>query len=178
MFSYTIRKATLDDVADLKHLIALSARSLNAAHYNDAEIDRALAWVYGVDTRIIQDETYYVVLSGDQLVGCGGWSRRKKNFGGDQTDIDSQDFLNPATEAAKIRAFFVHPDFARQGIGKTLLEVSEAAAKAEGFKHLEMTATLTGRELYATCGYTAQEPLSLDVPNYGPFPALKMVKSF
>lgn len=183
MLDFLIRPATLGDVPEIQQLIELSAWALNAAQYSEAEIERALTWVYGVDTQLIMDGTYFAAISAtspERLIGCGGWSRRQKNFGGDHTAaggsaLDSG-LLEPATDAAKIRAFFVHPDFARRGIGRKLLETCEAAAQSEGFIRFELTATLTGRELYATCGYTEQEPVSLDVPGYGPFPAILMQK--
>jgi len=130
---HVLRPATLSDLAALEALIALSARTLGARDYSSAQIEGALRGAFGVDTQLIRDGTYFVVQYGDQLVGCGGWSRRRTLFGGDaRPDRDASE-LDPRQDAAKIRAFFVHPDFARRGIGESILQWCEQEALAQGF---------------------------------------------
>lgn len=150
---YVIRKATLDDRPALAGLIAKSARGLSRGDYSGPQIEAAVSAVYGVDTSLILDGTYFVAESRGALVGCGGWSRRRTLFGGDQyADRDSSE-LDPASEPARIRAFFVHPEHARKGIGRAILAACEGAARACGFRSLELMATLPGVRLYEACGY-------------------------
>ena len=156
---YLLRHATLSDLPELATLIALSARALSVNDYSSAQIEGALRGAFGVDTQLIRDGTYLVVEHGAQLVGCGGWSRRRTLFGGDaRSDRDATE-LDPHTEAAKIRAFFIHPDFARRGIGAAILDRCERDALACGFSRFEMMATLPGVRLYAARGYVAAEPI-------------------
>lgn len=157
--SRALRLATLEDVPRLTELIAISARELGGRDYPPAQIEGALRGAFGVDTQLIRDGTYFVVEVDGRLAGCGGWSRRKTLFGGDaRADRDAAD-LDPAVDAAKIRAFFIHPDFARRGIGSDLLDRCERAAVAEGFSRFEMMATLPGVRLYAARGYEASPPI-------------------
>ena len=156
---FLIRPATVDDVAVLERLIADSSRGLSREDYSPEQIEAALGTAWGVDTQLIADKTYFVVECTQQIVGCGGWSRRKTLFGSDARKDREPALLDPAREPAKIRAFFVHPDWARRGIGRALLERCEAQATAEGFQACELMATLPGRRLYAACGYRAGEPM-------------------
>ena len=153
----TIRPATLVEKPQLQALIARSARGLSLDHYSSEQIEGALRGTFGVDTQLIHDGTYFVAEEDGQLVGCGGWSRRKTLFGGDaRSDREAGD-LDPATDAAKIRAFFIDPDHARKGIGRAILNECERAARAHGFRRLEMMATLPGVPLYEACGYRRDE---------------------
>jgi GNAT superfamily N-acetyltransferase len=154
---YVIRKATLDDREAITELIARSARQLSRDDYDDAQIEGAIATVFGVDTDLIDDGTYFVADSSGLLIGCGGWSRRKTLFGGDQYSNREAGLLDPESEPAKIRAFFVHPGYARKGVGRAILSVCEAEAKANGFRSLEMMATLPGIKLYKACGYVGDD---------------------
>lgn len=154
---YSIRKAKLDDRAVIERLIEASARGLSLEDYSAQQIEAALATVFGVDTSLILDETYYVAESSGVLLGCGGWSKRRTLFGGDQYARRDARELDPQSEAARIRAFFVHPRHARRGIGRALLEKCERAARAHGFRALELMATLPGVRLYEACGYEAGE---------------------
>jgi GNAT superfamily N-acetyltransferase len=154
-----LRSATLGDLGALKALIALSARALGAQDYTPAQTEAALRGAFGVDTQLIRDGTYFVVEHEGKLVGCGGWGRRRTLFGGDaRPDRDAAE-LDPRVDAAKIRAFFVHPDFARRGIGAAILERCERDATAQGFERFELMATLPGVRLYAARGYIAGEPI-------------------
>ena len=152
-----IRKATLADVPAIKQLIATSARALGAGDYTAEQIEAALLGAWGVDTELIRDETYFVGEVDDELVLCGGWSRRATLFGGDAYDRRESRLLDPRTEAARIRAFFVHPKWARQGLGSRLLALCEHEARAAGFVAAELVATLPGERLYARHGYVATE---------------------
>jgi GNAT superfamily N-acetyltransferase len=150
-----IRKATLADVAAIGPLIATSARTLGAGDYTGQQIEAALLGVWGVDTELIRDETYFVGEVDGELVLCGGWSRRATLFGGDAYDRRESRLLDPRTEAARIRAFFVHPNWARRGLGSRLLALCEREARAAGFVVAELVATLPGERLYARHGYVA-----------------------
>lgn len=161
--AYSIRKATLEDRSGIRQLIAESARGLSREHYNDAQIEAAIATVFGVDTDLIEDGTYFVVESSGVLVACGGWSRRKTLFGGDQFAARDASYLDPKTDPAKIRAFFVHPDHARKGIAQAILERCETEAAAHGFGALELMATLPGVKFYKACGYSEQGDYELEL---------------
>jgi GNAT superfamily N-acetyltransferase len=160
---YSIRKATLADRAAIAQLIKDSARSLSRADYSDAQIEGAIATVFGVDTNLILDETYFVADSGGTLIGCGGWSKRKTLFGGDQYAARDAGELDPKTEPAKIRAFFIHPDHARKGIARAILAACESEARVRGFQALELMSTLPGIKLYRACGYEGDEYVELEV---------------
>jgi GNAT superfamily N-acetyltransferase len=160
---YLLRLATPADGGALETLIALSARALGAGDYTSAQIEGALRGAFGVDTQLIRDATYFVVEHRGQLVGCGGWSRRRTLFGGDaRPDRDAAE-LDPRQDAAKIRAFFVHPDFARRGIGAAILDRCERDAMAHGFSRFELMATLPGVRLYAARGYLAGDMIQWPV---------------
>jgi GNAT superfamily N-acetyltransferase len=159
-----VRAATLADVPALEALIARSARSLGAADYTSGQIEGALRGAFGVDTQLLRDGTYFAAQWMGELVGCGGWSYRRTLFGGDaRADRDPQS-LDPATEAAKIRAFFIHPSHARRGIGSALLERCEREARSHGFRRFELMATLPGVRLYAARGYQPGEPIHWPLP--------------
>ena len=147
-----LRTASTADIPAIERLIALSARGLSREDYSLEQIEAALASALGVDSQLIRDRTYFVADVGADLIGCGGWSWRKTLFGSDHGDREPE-ALDPAADAARIRAFFVHPDWARQGLGRAILELCEAEARAAGFKSAELMATLPGERLYRSCGY-------------------------
>jgi N-acetylglutamate synthase-like GNAT family acetyltransferase len=149
----TIRNATIEDVNALRELIGASARELGKRDYTREQIEAALRGAWGVDTQLIRDKTYFVVEGGGRLAASGGWSRRKTLFGSDAQAGREPELLDARKDAARIRAFFVHPDFARRGIGRMLLERCECEAKKEGFTRAELVATLPGVRLYEACGY-------------------------
>jgi GNAT superfamily N-acetyltransferase len=180
----SIRVAVERDVPELARLIELSVRGLQAGDYSPVQLERALAVVYGVDTRLIADGTYFVAEGNDTaesgnrvIVGCGGWSRRRTLYGGDQFAAREDSLLDPATEAAKIRAFFVHPEWARRGIGGMILDACERAAIAEGFHRLEMGATLTGVPFYRVKGYEELERVEAPLGDGLTLPIVRMGKS-
>src|ERR1700733_13189392 len=156
-----VRQAVLADVPALEELIRASVQGLQTADYTPQQREQALELVFGVDTQLIEDGTYFVaeaVVDGEQVIaGCGGWSKRKTLFGSDHYAGREDVLLDPAHDAAKIRAFFVHPDWARRGVGSRILEHCETAAAAAGFRRLEMGATLTGVPLYLARGYVEGE---------------------
>jgi GNAT superfamily N-acetyltransferase len=143
----------MDERDAIRQLIADSARQLSRAHYNDAQIEAAIAEVFGVDTNLIEDGTYFVAEIDGQLAGCGGWSKRKNLYGGDQYSQRAAGYLDPESEPARIRAFFIHPGHARKGIGRAILAQCENEAREHGFHALELMATLPGIEFYKSCGF-------------------------
>ncbi len=159
---YTIRKATLEDKPAIMKLIEDSARGLSKEDYTNEQIETAIKYVYGVDSDLIVDQTYFVAESGSTVIGCGGWSKRKTLFGGDQYSNRESGELDPKTDPAKIRAFFIHPNWARKGIGKALLEKCESEAKAYGFRSLELLATLPGLKLYVVLGFQAESKITYE----------------
>ena len=158
-----LRKATAADIPVLTGLIARSARALSAGEYRPGQIEGALRGAFGVDTQLLRDETYFVVEDKGRIVGCGGWSFRSTLFGGDAHAGRDPSILDPKTEAAKIRAFFVDPDNARRGIGSLLLEHCERQARAHGYTRVELMATLPGVKLYAARGYVGGALLRFEV---------------
>jgi GNAT superfamily N-acetyltransferase len=171
-----IRLAVIDDVPALTALIAASVRILQAPDYTESQREAALASVYGVDTQLIADQTYFVAEVDGTIVACGGWSKRKTLFGADHCAGRENSLLDPAIDAAKIRAFFVHPHWSRRGIGTRVLEACESAALAAGFKNFEMGATLTGVALYKTQGYREVEEIAVPLANGESLPIVRMEK--
>lgn len=160
-----VRPATRADVPALNRLIAASARALSVGFYSPEQIEAAVTYVFGVDTDLVDDGTYYVAESEGQIVGCGGWSRRGALYGGDQRPMEPASRLDPTTAPARIRAFFVSPEWARRGIGARLLDTCRAAAEAEGFTTFELMATLPGVPLYARHGFREVERVRDRVPS-------------
>jgi GNAT superfamily N-acetyltransferase len=159
--SYSMRPATLADRPALDQLIARSAREVGTTRYTAAQMEAALRGAFGVDTQLIRDGTYFVVEDkSGSMVACGGWSRRHTLFGSDQRADREPGELDPRTDAAKIRAFFVDPQHLRQGIATALLKHCEAAARAKGFAKLELMGTLTGVPFYTAHGYVHVKPVS------------------
>ncbi len=167
----------MDEVVQLEHLITASVRGLSGNYYSPEQIESALLHVFGIDTQLVLDGTYFVAEIETQIVGCGGWSKRKTLFGGDQAKLSEDNLLDPKTDAARIRAFFIHPDFARRGIGKQIIEACESAAKAAGFLQLEMGATLPGEPMYAAVGYHVIERFDYELRDGVIFPLVRMGKN-
>ena len=161
----TTRPATFEDIPRLNELIALSVRGLSTDYYTPSQIESAIKYVFGVDTQLIVDGTYFVAQIDDAIVGCGGWSKRNTLYGGDQHKEIEDPLLDPKHDAARIRAFFVHPDHARQGIGRHIINVCETAARDNGFKSFELGATLPGVPLYEVMGYEAIERIDASLPD-------------
>jgi GNAT superfamily N-acetyltransferase len=176
----SVRLARETDIPDLERLIEASVRGLAIHDYTPEQIDGALGTLLGLDTQLVRDGTYFVAEARAACrrlkVGCGGWSKRRTLFGSDHAAVREDQFLDPATDAAKIRAFFIHPDFARRGIGGKLLIASESAARAAGFRRFEMGATLTGVPLYLACGYHILERLEIPLANGHTLGVVRMAK--
>jgi|SRR5277367_5960799 len=162
---FSIRAATLADVPSLDALIARSARGLSTQEYRPAQIEGALRGAFGVDSQLLADQTYFVVEDAGEIVACGGWSFRSTLFGGDARSGRDSSSLDPKTQPAKIRAFFVDPSSARRGIGSLLLDHCEKAALSRGFSQVELMATLPGVKLYAARGYLPLPMVHFDVGN-------------
>lgn len=162
---FTLRKAVADDVEEISALIEASVRGLSAEDYDSTQIELSIKTIFGIDTELIADGTYFVVVENDgKIVGCGGWGKRKTLFGASVfSDSRNSDELDPAKDPAKIRAFYVHPDFARRGIATIILDACEQAAAEHGFKSVEMMATLPGVKFYRTRGYTGDERVSVPI---------------
>lgn len=161
---FKLRKAELADVPQIKKLIADSVRGLSADDYSPRQIELSIRSVFGVDAELIQDKTYFVAEAEGRIIGCGGWSKRKTLYGAsDYAHSRDSEELDPLTDAAKIRAFFIHPDWARKGIGKAILSACEDEARSFGFRTAEMMSTLPGIKLYAVCGYTGDERVGVPV---------------
>ena len=177
----SLRLATSADEPALHALIETSVRVLQKNDYTPEQIDGALGTLLGLDTQLVADGTYFVAEAKAAcariIVGCGGWSHRKTLFGSDHAPIRQNEFLNPATDAAKIRAFFIHPDWARRGLGSKILEACESAARAAGFSRFEMGATLTGVPLYLARGYQIVERIEVPLHNGAALPIIRMAKS-
>jgi GNAT superfamily N-acetyltransferase len=176
---FRLRVATREDVGAIAALIGASVRGLQAGDYSAAQIEGALATVFTIDSQLIEDGTYFVATAdGGELAGCGGWSFRKTLYGGDhQMERIEPERLDPAADAAKVRAIFVAPKFARMGLGSLILEAAERAAIGAGFRRFEMGSTLTGVALYSLRGYREVERVTVPVGGGETIEVVKMVKS-
>jgi len=186
-----LRLAVPEDVPVLRKLIDASVRGLQTQDYTPAQIEGALKTVFGVDSQLIADGTYIVAQAGPtaiertgaqhaqlelMIVGCGGWSKRKTLYGSDHWTGREDALLDPLRDAAKIRAFFIHPDWARRGVGSMILQACEDAARSAGFIRYEMGATLTGAKLFGAKGYVAVKPISIPLSNGESLPVIHMEK--
>jgi GNAT superfamily N-acetyltransferase len=170
------RLAKLEDIPSLNHLIALSVRGLSTSYYTLKQIESSIKFVFGVDTQLVKDGTYFIAQIDEVIVGCGGWSKRNTLYGGDQHKEIADPLLNPAIDAARIRAFFVHPDYARRGVGKHIINVCELAARANGFTKFELGATLPGVPLYLAMGYYSVQTILQPLPDGEVLEIVKMRK--
>lgn len=177
--AFQLRLATEDDIPALDALMEASVRQLQAGDYTPAQMEGALGTVFGVDTQLIRDRTYFVaetVAGARRMAGCGGWSRRRTLFGADGGPGREPELLDPATDSARIRAIYVHPEFARRGLGSLILRTVEEAACEAGFRRFEMGSTLTGVPLYKLRGYVEAEHVSVPLGNGEVLPVVRMVK--
>ncbi len=172
-----LRPATLDDRPVLQELISDSARGLSRGDYTADQVEAALGGAFGVDSELIADGTYFVAEADGRVVGCGGWSRHATLFGGDAQPGRRSELLDPSRDSARIRAFFVHPDWARQGIGRAILERCEAEARAHGFRSAELLSTLPGHRFYRKLGYAGDERVAHDLPGGVTIDFIPMSKS-
>ena len=181
-----IRLATIEDVPTLQELIRASVSALSEQYYTSKQISSALSHVFGVDTQLILDGTYFIAEDKRQVAGSGGWSKRKTLFGGDQAKADRVEslpatsldaLLDPTTDAARIRAFYVHPQWSRKGVASLILKSCEKAALDAGFKCVELAATLPGEPFYLARGYEKHEEIPIDTPDGQSFSTFRMAKT-
>jgi GNAT superfamily N-acetyltransferase len=173
---FTHRQATLKDLPELHALMEMSIRKLIGA-FLDAEQVEASFEIMGVDTNLITDGTYFAIEQDDKIIGCGGWSRRATLFGGDHTSGRDARLLDPATEPARVRAMYTHPDYARKGIGRFILSLCEEAAKKEGFGTLVLMSTVAGEPLYSAYGFSVAEKVQSTTSTGINVPLIRMTKS-
>jgi N-acetylglutamate synthase-like GNAT family acetyltransferase len=159
-----LRTARHADIPVLQSLIGRSGRQLSAGFYTAEQAEALTRYVFGVDTQLIDDETYLVIEQDRDLVACGGWSKRRTLFGGDQTKTGPDPLLDPATDAARIRAFFVEPEMARRGLGRQILNECVKQAAMAGFRALELASTLPGEPLYIACGFSVIARFEVNLP--------------
>jgi GNAT superfamily N-acetyltransferase len=171
----TYRSASRADLDALKHLMESAISELQKPFLDEGQIESSRA-IMGLDTQLIDDETYFVVEAKGNLVGCGGWSRRATLYGGDQSPGRSAALLDPARDAARVRAMYTHPHHTRKGVGRLILSLCELAARSEGFQRVELMATLAGEPLYRACGYEPREQVMDDRGGVA-VPLVRMTKS-
>lgn len=172
----TIETAGMEDIPEIRTLIPVSVRGLSRQYYDTDQIEGAIKDIFGVDTQLIEDKTYFTARAHKILVGCGGWSRRRTLYGGDKRKTGADDLLNSATDAARIRAFFIHPEWARQGIGSDMMKICEKKALEEGFGRLQLVSTLPGEPLYRSFGFEEEERYEVDLSNGTKIPVVRMMK--
>ena len=175
MAALTWRIAKAEDLDALAGVMAAAIGELQKGFLSAEQIAASRA-IMGLDRQLVADGTYFIVESEGKIAGCGGWSRRATLYGGDHTPGRDPELLDPATDAARVRAMYTHPDFARRGVGRLILELCEAAAKAEGFRRLELMGTMSGRPLYESYGFTAIEEI-VDARGGAPVPLTRMGKA-
>ena len=169
-----LRPAQHADTPVLQELIALSGRALSVDFYSPLQADAITRHVFGFDSQLIDDQTYLVLESDNRIVACGGWSKRRTLFGGDKAKNGPDPLLDPATEPARIRAFFVDPSMARRGLGRRLMDACVTASRSAGFGSLELVATLPGEPLYLASGFAVLERFDLDLPGGVRVPVSRM----
>ena len=174
--AFSLRVATGDDIPALKALMNASIPALLKPFLAPEQVEASFS-VMGLDTQLIADQTYFIVLFGTTVVGCGGWSRRSTLFGGDHSTGRDAAILDPKKNAARIRAMYTHPQFVRRGIGRLLLQTCEREAAKEGFNRAELVATLAGEPLYRVSGYSALKHFDAETPSGVGVPMILMGKS-
>jgi len=174
--TWPLRLAREADVPAFEELIPLSVRALQAPYYSTAQMDAALGPVFGVDRQLIRDGTYFVAERDGALIGCGGWSRRRSLYGGDGGRENEDGLLDPRLDAARVRAFFIHPSWARRGIGRSIMIACEQAMIEAGFRTVEIVATLAGEPLYASLGCAVVERYEIALAGGLGLPVVRMTK--
>jgi GNAT superfamily N-acetyltransferase len=166
----------MGDLAELRALMGLATRRLLGAYLDEARVEASFEFM-GVDTQLIADGTYFAIEGEGRIVGCGGWSRRRALFGGDHSAGRDARLLDATAEPARVRAMYTHPDFARRGIGRLVLTLCEAAAAREGFRSLELVATVAGEPLYAAVGFSVVERIEVPTSKGVAVPCARMSKA-
>jgi GNAT superfamily N-acetyltransferase len=173
--AFTLRLATPDDCDAIRALMHTAIHELQKAYLDPDQVAASVAGM-GLDTQLIEDQTYFTVWHGDDLAGCGGWSNRATLYGGNHSAGRNLRLLDPQTDRARIRAMYTSPRYTNRGIGRMILEASEAAARAAGFRSLEMAATMAGKPFYLKCGYAIESEWQ-DENGAVPVPLATMVKT-
>jgi len=173
---WSVRLARKEDASAIEMLIRISAHVLQSSHYSEVQVDGAIGSVFGVDHQLLSDHTYFLAEHKGQIVGCGSWSRRKTLFGSDAMKSEMDIELDPERDSARTRAFFVHPGWARRGIGRAMLQRCEKAIRLAGFRSVELVATLTGVPFYGACSYSQGERFEVPLPNGLTLPVGRMIK--
>ncbi|HYO79696.1 MAG TPA: GNAT family N-acetyltransferase [Thermoanaerobaculia bacterium] len=160
-----IRKAVASDLPEIARVMRASLASLGASYYDEQQLASALRYISVPDRQLVDDGTYFVAEEEGRVVACGGWSARKKLFSGPSSEDAAEGWLDPTEDAARVRAMFVDPAYARRGLGRQILEASEAVAARAGFTRFELMATLPGVPLYEVCGYDPVEEVTVELPD-------------
>lgn len=171
-----LRAATEADIPAIRELISLSFRALSEGYYTLAQIESAITHVFAIDTQLIQDGTYFVLEANGQVVGAGGWSKRKMLYGGDSLKREANPLLDPAQDVAHLHVVCVHPDWTGRRAGSLITGVCQAAAREEGFTRMELVSTLAGEPLFAEIGFKVTERTNLPLPDGESLPMVKMDK--
>jgi N-acetylglutamate synthase-like GNAT family acetyltransferase len=174
---FSIRKAEISDILEIERVMRDSIAGISNRTYDPKQVEGALKFVAHLDQDLVTDNTYFVVESDGEIVGCGGWSKRGKLYAGSGSSGGDARLLDPATEAARVRAMFVVPRFERRGIGRLILERCEDAARGAGFRRVELMAMLSGEAMYAACGYRPLENVPAKLEDGTPFPLTRMEKT-
>ena len=174
---WSLRLANEADIPELEALIERSVRKLQSAYYSAAQMDGALGSVFGVDRQLIRDQTYFVVEQSQAIIACGGWSKRESLFGSDAARTVADALLDPLQDAARIRAFFVHPGYARHGLGRAILLACEDAIRSAHFRSIELVATLPGVPFYRAFDYETGERYEVPLANGLSLPVVRMTKN-
>lgn len=174
---FAIRKAEERDIPDIERVMRESIVGISNRSYDEKQVESSLRYVAHLDRELVVDRTYFVVESEGEIVGCGGWSRRARLYAGSGSSSNDGRFLDPATEAARIRAMFVVPKFERRGIGRLILETCERDARAAGFRRLELMAMLSGHAMYVATGYRDVEHVPAKLEDGTPYPLIRMEKT-
>ena len=169
-----IRKAILDDLPEIERVMRASMSNLGAQFYDAGQTASAVQFIAVVDRNLIEDGTYFVIEENDRVIACGGWSARAKLFSGPEFQDRAEGWLDPIHDAARIRAMFVDPAYARRGLGRQILEAAEADAARAGFGTFELMATLPGVPLYRACGYEEIERTEIELPDGARLPCIRM----
>jgi GNAT superfamily N-acetyltransferase len=171
-----IRKAVPADLPEIARVMQASLARLGRMYYDETQLASALRFIAVPDRQLVDDGTYFVVEEEGQLVACGGWSARRKLYSGPASEDAAEGWLDPTTDAARVRAMFVDPAFSRRGLGRQILEASEEDARKAGFTRFELMATLPGVPLYEVCGYRGIETVTVELPDGVTLPCLRMEK--
>ena len=171
----THRLARREDLGALRELMDRAIGELQKPFLSDEQIASSRT-IMGLDSQLIEDGTYFVIEQNGKIAGCGGWSRRATLYGGDRSPGRDAALLDPARDAARVRAMYTHPNFIRRGVGRLILSLCERAARTEGFRAVELMATMAGEPLYRACGYEPGERLS-DERGGAPVPLMRMRKA-